>query len=765
MYNSKDLKSLEVYRSNDRTARLSGKYDLSKIFEDITRLGVGGLSQQTNAVSTMISTQPESADYASQLKGTFPCFYLYETDGVSRKAEDVTDFGNFVGFDFDGVKKVEKLAELIETHAPPTLMYRTVSGKGLRVVYPTGLLKSFNHDDFKRNYTRLLEALLKIPGMSEFKANVDLGAGNVNRTWTMYHDANAVYNGFDGIRLDELAVGITESDFADSISVAFNKELKDGVKGNRHAARISAAYFAGGLVSGYSVNGQIMLEYLMKFSDSVADGNVTSESEKMSIRDCFKAGFEKPLMLKTSSDGVAGVINVDETYKSIHPYAEIMFDAKGKIVPSVGSLAALTLKVSGESGLYVRTDSFTGGITIDGEPIDDDGGALDRLVFRVSDYLPTSKKRDVVEAIRSIARINTTNSSLTWLNSLKWDNVDRFNEVYKHIPSCQGFEFSSKPEVVNSWFKNLFRSVILRTSNPGCVMDYIYVISGGAGTGKSRLIKTLTPPIFGEKSLATVRLKDFDNRRGAQSATRGASFAYIEEFEFTSTSIQSLKSIASGTFDSARVMYSSQNLAQPRTYVLIADTNDQKFIENPGSQRKIVPLVLNPKKALDGKVRINTEWFKENAHQLYSQVKAEYDACENHVDFYKTIFPDIEKIVEETIAAVKTVNSIIVKFEDTLVYNRMKSVSQWHIERIVSKYCRGKEVVAAQNTILEYLRDDNNGYVKVSNNVPKIPLSFPDNDRPYVRSFIVKNVKHTSGWKVPTSIRSQIRSEGLEDDL
>ena len=140
-------------------------------------------------------------------------------------------------------------------------------------------------------------------------------------------------------------------------------------------------------------------------------------------------------------------------------------------------------------------DSFRDRIfhTLEGEPKE----LNDTIVRRVAAYVQESMQLpkfsvDVMfNGIVHAAECNARNSLLDWLNSLKWDGVERLDDW---LVDSLGLEKSAYTMAVS---RNWPISMVARAFEPGCQADHMPILEDRMGEGKSSFLKILGGEWFG----------------------------------------------------------------------------------------------------------------------------------------------------------------------------------------------------------------------------------------------------------------------------
>jgi predicted P-loop ATPase len=117
-------------------------------------------------------------------------------------------------------------------------------------------------------------------------------------------------------------------------------------------------------------------------------------------------------------------------------------------------------------------------------------------------------------------------------------------------------------------------AAVRRVRSPGCKFDYIVVLEGSQGVGKSSLLKILA----GEDNFSDNEVLGLDKRE-QQEAIQGVWIYEIAELEGLGRSdVTKVKLFASKTVDSARPAYARSRVDRPRQGIFVATTNEETYL-------------------------------------------------------------------------------------------------------------------------------------------------------------------------------------------
>lgn len=169
--------------------------------------------------------------------------------------------------------------------------------------------------------------------------------------------------------------------------------------------------------------------------------------------------------------------------------------------------------------------------------------------------------------------------------SLTWDGVERLNTW-----GSKYFE-STFPAFADEWGRLLMTGMALRILRPGTKCDYVCILIGAQGIGKSSFFEDLSK-FDGHQFYYAVT--DVSGNAGDSNRTQGQMFSKsvivdLAEgvvFETKKVTMDRVKQMLTQTHDEYRVAYSRSPTVEPRGYVFVGTTNRlDQLGDQTGSRR------------------------------------------------------------------------------------------------------------------------------------------------------------------------------------
>lgn len=194
-------------------------------------------------------------------------------------------------------------------------------------------------------------------------------------------------------------------------------------------------------------------------------------------------------------------------------------------------------------------------------------------------YGINSKDR-TTDAVTSAARTSVFHPVRDYLATLRWDGTERLDTLLvDHLGAAD-------VPYVRAVTRKVFTAAVARIMEPGRKFDYILVLSGPQGRGKSTLVARMARGWFND-SLAGIGTKE------AYEGLQG--FWLIELGELAAmrkTEIETIKNFISKQVDSYRAPYGRRVEDHPRQCVFIGTTNATEFLRDDTGNRRFWPVRL-----------------------------------------------------------------------------------------------------------------------------------------------------------------------------
>ena len=222
-----------------------------------------------------------------------------------------------------------------------------------------------------------------------------------------------------------------------------------------------------------------------------------------------------------------------------------------------------------------------------------------------------------------------------YLNNLPpWDGVPRVERVFVDFLGAEDTPYTRTITTMH------LVAAVHRVFHPGEKYDYILVLSGPQGIGKSQIVHGLCPdPKWCNDSLSDLSGK---NKDVVQSLAGSWLIELPELAAVYRTELEPFKAFSTKNEDKLREPYARRHIHQPRQCIFIGTTNDVQFLRDPTGDRRTLPVacgVHSPTKD------VHRDLPRER-DQIWAEVMFYY-----HAGVPIVLSPEMERVAGEVRAA------------------------------------------------------------------------------------------------------------------
>ena len=271
-----------------------------------------------------------------------------------------------------------------------------------------------------------------------------------------------------------------------------------------------------------------------------------------------------------------------------------------------------------EMGYSVRYNQITHNFEFYGFDKDESPEHLAENVPQILvDGLQKQYKRVTIQKVMNyITRYATRhrfNPVLDMIKSVKWDGIDRINQIYNIFRISADTEEGKYSRIfIKKWLMQCVCGLFNTIDNPFS-LDIVLVFVGRQGIGKTRFFEklALNSKFFGEGMCIDPRDKD--------SIIQATSKWISELGEIGSTmkkDMDSVKAFITKSTDEYRTPYGRASLQYPRITSFVGTVNDNEYLIDQSGNRRFVTVPLPNDLVIDYETQIKPF----NALQLWAQV-------------------------------------------------------------------------------------------------------------------------------------------------
>lgn len=172
-----------------------------------------------------------------------------------------------------------------------------------------------------------------------------------------------------------------------------------------------------------------------------------------------------------------------------------------------------------------------------------------------------------------------------YIESASWDGIPRAETIFIDYLGAANTHYTRQVT------RKMLLAAITRLYMPGCKFDYMLVLIGPQGAGKSSLLAKLGREWFSDS------LRTFENKEAGEHLQSGWIFEISELSAMKRTEIEEVKAFLSKTEDRYRVAYDRAVSDFPRKCVFFGTTNTREFLRDTTGNRRFWPVDVHPKDA------------------------------------------------------------------------------------------------------------------------------------------------------------------------
>lgn len=254
------------------------------------------------------------------------------------------------------------------------------------------------------------------------------------------------------------------------------------------------------------------------------------------------------------------------------------------------------------------------------------------------------------DAITSVAKSRSYHPIRDYINNLRWDGVNRVDSL---LIDYLGAEDSAYCRAV---MRKSLAAAVARVFEPGVKFDYMPVLVGPQGVGKSHILSLLGGSWYSD-SFNTVMGKEAYEQLSGCWIIEMAELSAIRKVE-----AEAVKHFISKRDDVYRAAYGRRVVKHPRQCVFFGTTNDVEFLRDKTGNRRYWPVVV-----AKNKPRKNM-WESLDKHEIdmiWAEAKVIYDNKESLV-LDKGLDVEAMKKQEEHMEA-NTKEGMIIEYLDMLL--------------------------------------------------------------------------------------------------
>lgn len=227
------------------------------------------------------------------------------------------------------------------------------------------------------------------------------------------------------------------------------------------------------------------------------------------------------------------------------------------------------------------------------------------------------KSGNVIQnAFTEVAHTNRFHPILEYLEAQAWDGSPRADTLFVDYLGAEDTPY------VHEVTRKMLLAAVKRLYEPGCKFDYMLVLVGPQGTGKSTIIQMLAQRWFSDS------LKSFDTKEAGEHLQSAWVFEFGELAAMSKAEVDEIKQFITKRADKYRVAYDRVVTDFPRKCVFFGTTNNWNFLKDPTGNRRFWPVTVDPEKRTKN---VFTDLTEYEIGQIWAEIVSIYRSGEELV--------------------------------------------------------------------------------------------------------------------------------------
>ena len=232
--------------------------------------------------------------------------------------------------------------------------------------------------------------------------------------------------------------------------------------------------------------------------------------------------------------------------------------------------------------------------------------------------LPSMPRGTLEEAVAMVAKRHRFHPVRHYFEGLRgrWDGTPRLATWLRRC-CLEEDEWDDREPLqqylakVGTW---MLMAIVARVFTPGCKFDYMAILEGAQGLGKSTLCNILGADYFADTGLVLGDKDSYQNLQGISV------YEWGELDSLTRSEITKVKQFISSKKDRFRASFDRRPADYPRQCIFVGTTNEDHYLVDPTGNRRFWPIRVTR--------HIDLDWLRENREQLFAEAVERVDACE-----------------------------------------------------------------------------------------------------------------------------------------
>ena len=263
--------------------------------------------------------------------------------------------------------------------------------------------------------------------------------------------------------------------------------------------------------------------------------------------------------------------------------------------------------------IEARHDIFHDRKIVSGDLVENFGPELSDAIARavrdaiVAKFAFDPGKDNVQEALERRCESNRFDPVADYFDSLRWDRKPRIDRWLIDLLGAEDTPLN------RAFGRKVLIAAVRRVRQPGCKFDFMLVLEGQQGAGKSFALKIMAGS---DDNFSDAPIK-WDDPQAQQEAVNGVLIYEVAELTgLRKADVEHVKNFLSRTTDKVRPAYGRYRVDRPRRCIFIGTTNGGAtagYLSDPTGARRFWPVAVG---------RINLEALRRDRDQLWAEATA-----------------------------------------------------------------------------------------------------------------------------------------------
>lgn len=271
------------------------------------------------------------------------------------------------------------------------------------------------------------------------------------------------------------------------------------------------------------------------------------------------------------------------------------------------------------------------------------------------------------DAISTVAKNKSFHPIRDYINSLTWDNTNRIDTLLTDYLGAEDSEYT------RAVIRKAMVAAVARVYEPGIKFDYMPVLVGPQGVGKSHILSLIGKNWYSDSFNTVIGKEAYEQLQGCWIIEM-AELSAIRKAE-----AEAVKHFISKREDVYRAAYGRRVTKHKRQCIFFGTTNDIEFLKDKTGNRRYWPVVVAYQKPTKNMFK---ELNKKEIDQLWAEAKYFYDNKEPLIMEEKLSHETIKKQEQHMEANIK--EGMITEYLELLLPDEWKAMDISARRRFVS---------------------------------------------------------------------------------